>query len=37
MRRLIAKEKGELGRLDLKYAAGGLIDIDFLAQFSLCA
>ncbi|HLH11937.1 MAG TPA: bifunctional [glutamine synthetase] adenylyltransferase/[glutamine synthetase]-adenylyl-L-tyrosine phosphorylase [Methylovirgula sp.] len=35
MRALIAREKGEDDLFDLKYAAGGLIDIDFLAQF-LC-
>jgi glutamate-ammonia-ligase adenylyltransferase len=35
MRRLVAKEKGESDRLDLKYAAGGQIDLDFLAQY-LC-
>ncbi|MDR3407747.1 MAG: bifunctional [glutamine synthetase] adenylyltransferase/[glutamine synthetase]-adenylyl-L-tyrosine phosphorylase [Methylovirgula sp.] len=33
MRRLVAKEKGESDRLDLKYAAGGQIDLDFLAQY----
>ncbi len=35
VRRLIAQEKGEDDPFDLKYAAGGLLDIDFLAQF-LC-
>lgn len=35
MRRLVAQEKGENDPLDLKYTAGGLLDIDFLAQF-LC-
>ncbi len=35
MRRLVAKEKGEGNGLDLKYAAGGQIDLDFLAQY-LC-
>jgi [glutamine synthetase] adenylyltransferase / [glutamine synthetase]-adenylyl-L-tyrosine phosphorylase len=33
MRGMIAKEKGEGDRWDLKYAAGGLIDIEFAAQF----
>jgi glutamate-ammonia-ligase adenylyltransferase len=33
MRRAIAKEKGEHDRWDLKYAAGGLIDIEFIAQY----
>ena len=33
MRRLVAKEKGELDQLDLKYAAGGQINLDFLAQY----
>ncbi len=35
MRRLIAKEKGEKDPLDLKYAPGGQVDLDFLAQY-LC-
>ena len=35
MRRLIAKEKGENDPLDLKYSAGGQVDLDFLAQY-LC-
>jgi len=35
MRRLIAKEKGQGDVLDLKYAAGGQIDLDFVAQY-LC-
>src|SRR5262249_25160483 len=35
MRRLIAKTKGEDDPWDLKLAAGGLIDIEFLAQFIL--
>ncbi|WGJ13647.1 bifunctional [glutamine synthetase] adenylyltransferase/[glutamine synthetase]-adenylyl-L-tyrosine phosphorylase [Methylocapsa sp. D3K7] len=35
MRRLIAKEKGEQDPWDLKLAAGGLIDIEFLAQYLL--
>ncbi|MGH6819142.1 MAG: bifunctional [glutamine synthetase] adenylyltransferase/[glutamine synthetase]-adenylyl-L-tyrosine phosphorylase [Methylovirgula sp.] len=35
MRLLIAKEKGENDPLDLKYAAGGMMDIDFLGQY-LC-
>jgi [glutamine synthetase] adenylyltransferase / [glutamine synthetase]-adenylyl-L-tyrosine phosphorylase len=33
MRRAIAQEKGEDDLWDLKYAAGGLIDIDFIAQY----
>ena len=33
MRRAIAQEKGEDDIWDLKYAAGGLIDIDFIAQY----
>jgi len=33
MRRLIASVKGETNRWDLKYAAGGLIDIEFIAQY----
>jgi [glutamine synthetase] adenylyltransferase / [glutamine synthetase]-adenylyl-L-tyrosine phosphorylase len=33
MRRAIAQEKGEDVLWDLKYAAGGLIDIDFVAQY----
>ncbi|HXW27234.1 MAG TPA: bifunctional [glutamine synthetase] adenylyltransferase/[glutamine synthetase]-adenylyl-L-tyrosine phosphorylase, partial [Xanthobacteraceae bacterium] len=33
MRRAIAREKGEGERWDLKYAAGGLIDIEFIAQY----
>jgi glutamate-ammonia-ligase adenylyltransferase len=33
MRRAIATEKGDSERWDLKYAAGGLIDIEFIAQF----
>jgi glutamate-ammonia-ligase adenylyltransferase len=32
MRRAIAQEKGEDDRWDLKYVAGGLIDIEFIAQ-----
>ena len=32
MRRAVALEKGEDDLWDLKYAAGGLIDIDFIAQ-----
>ncbi len=35
MRHLIMQEKSERGPFDLKYAAGGLIDVDFLAQY-LC-
>jgi glutamate-ammonia-ligase adenylyltransferase len=33
MRSAIAKEKGDADRWDLKYAAGGLIDIEFIAQY----
>ena len=33
MRGAIAKEKGEGARWDLKYAAGGLIDLEFIAQY----
>jgi glutamate-ammonia-ligase adenylyltransferase len=33
MRRAIALEKGEDEVWDLKYAAGGLVDIDFIAQY----
>jgi glutamate-ammonia-ligase adenylyltransferase len=33
MRRAIAGEKGESARWDLKYVAGGLIDIEFVAQY----
>jgi glutamate-ammonia-ligase adenylyltransferase len=33
MRRAIAQEKGEDQRWDLKYAAGGLIDLEFIAQY----
>lgn len=33
MRQAIAKEKGEKERWDLKYAAGGLVDLEFIAQF----
>ena len=33
MRRAIAQEKGEGEIWDLKYAAGGMIDIDFIAQY----
>ena len=33
MRGAIAKEKGDQNRWDLKYAAGGLIDIEFIAQY----
>jgi [glutamine synthetase] adenylyltransferase / [glutamine synthetase]-adenylyl-L-tyrosine phosphorylase len=33
MRRAIALEKGEGDLWDLKYAAGGLVDIDFIAQY----
>ncbi len=33
MRRAIATEKGEDDRWDLKYAAGGLVDLEFIAQY----
>ena len=33
MRQAIAKEKGEDAGWDLKYAAGGLIDLEFIAQY----
>lgn len=33
MRRAIAREKGEGERWDLKYAAGGLVDLEFIAQY----
>jgi glutamate-ammonia-ligase adenylyltransferase len=33
MRSAIAKEKGDRERWDLKYVAGGLVDIEFIAQY----
>jgi glutamate-ammonia-ligase adenylyltransferase len=33
MRAAIAREKGDAARWDLKYAAGGLIDVEFIAQY----
>ena len=33
MRRAIATEKGDDRRWDLKYAAGGLVDLEFIAQY----
>jgi len=33
MRRAIAKEKGDANPWDLKYADGGLVDIEFIAQY----
>ncbi len=33
MRRMIATEKGEDDRWDLKYVKGGLVDIEFIAQY----
>jgi glutamate-ammonia-ligase adenylyltransferase len=33
MRQAIAQEKGDGERWDLKYAAGGLIDVEFIAQY----
>ncbi|MEN5082219.1 bifunctional [glutamine synthetase] adenylyltransferase/[glutamine synthetase]-adenylyl-L-tyrosine phosphorylase [Bosea sp. TWI1241] len=37
MRALIAREKGESNAWDLKLAAGGLTDLDFLAQYLVVA
>jgi glutamate-ammonia-ligase adenylyltransferase len=33
MRQAIAKEKNDTTRWDLKYAAGGLVDLEFIAQY----
>jgi glutamate-ammonia-ligase adenylyltransferase len=33
MRRAIATEKGDSDRWDLKFAAGGLVDLEFIAQY----
>jgi glutamate-ammonia-ligase adenylyltransferase len=33
MRGAIAKEKGDNERWDIKYAAGGLVDLEFIAQY----
>ncbi|MFN3658058.1 MAG: bifunctional [glutamine synthetase] adenylyltransferase/[glutamine synthetase]-adenylyl-L-tyrosine phosphorylase [Pseudolabrys sp.] len=33
MRGAIGKEKGDSDRWDIKYAAGGLVDIEFIAQY----
>jgi glutamate-ammonia-ligase adenylyltransferase len=33
MRRAIAAEKGDAERWDLKYVAGGLVDLEFIAQY----
>ena len=33
MRGAIAKDKGDADRWDLKFAAGGLVDIEFIAQY----
>ncbi len=33
MRKAVAKEKPDHDRWDLKYAAGGLVDIEFIAQY----
>jgi glutamate-ammonia-ligase adenylyltransferase len=33
MRQAIAVEKGESDRWDLKFAAGGLVDVEFIAQY----
>ena len=33
MRAAIAQEKGDSSRWDLKYAAGGLVDLEFIAQY----
>jgi glutamate-ammonia-ligase adenylyltransferase len=37
MRALVAAEKGDKDPWDLKLAAGGLLDVDFLAQFLILA
>jgi len=37
MRRLIAREKGEADPWDLKLAAGGIVDIEFIAQYLVLA
>jgi glutamate-ammonia-ligase adenylyltransferase len=37
MRALIAREKGEGGPFDLKLAPGGLIDVEFIAQYLILA
>ena len=37
MRALIAREKGDKGGFDLKLARGGLIDVEFLAQYLILA
>ena len=37
MRRLIAEEKGEDDPWDLKLAAGGIVDIEFIAQYLVLA
>jgi glutamate-ammonia-ligase adenylyltransferase len=37
MRRLVATEKGEADPWDLKLAAGGLLDIEFIAQTLILA
>ena len=37
MRRLIAREKGEADGWNLKLAAGGIIDIEFIAQYLVLA
>ena len=37
MRALIAREKGDGGDFDLKLAPGGLIDIEFIAQYLILA
>ena len=33
MRQAIAKERGENAQWDLKYASGGLVDLEFIAQY----
>ena len=33
MRKAIATEKGDSERWNLKYVAGGLVDIEFIAQY----
>ena len=37
MRALIAREKGDKGPFDLKLAPGGLIDVEFIAQYLMLA
>ena len=37
MRELVAKEKGDQDRADIKLLRGGLIDVEFIAQFMVLA